>query len=203
MVMQLLPLATENPILPNLSELIASIVFMLLLVVLFVKWISPRFERTYSERAEAIEGGIERAEKAQAEAQAALEQYQAQLADARGEAAQIKEQAKAEGAQIIADTRERAQAEANRIVASAHSQLQAERNQTVAQLRSEIGGLATDLAGRIVGESLEDDGRARRTVDRFIADLERNGSGGSSDERHPASPDAVTASGTSEQGSQS
>ena len=42
----------------------------------------------------------------------------------------------------------------------------------MAQLRSEIGGLATTLAGRIVGESLEDDERARRTVDRFIADLE-------------------------------
>ena len=42
----------------------------------------------------------------------------------------------------------------------------------MAQLRSEIGGLATTLAGRIVGESLEDDERARRTVDRFLADLE-------------------------------
>ena len=42
----------------------------------------------------------------------------------------------------------------------------------MAQLRSEIGGLATTLASRIVGESLEDDERARRTVDRFLADLE-------------------------------
>jgi F-type H+-transporting ATPase subunit b len=202
MVMHMLPLATENPILPKMSELIASIVFMLLLVVLFVKWISPRFERTYSERAEAIEGGIERAEKAQAEAQAALEQYQAQLADARGEAAQIKERAKAEGAQIVSDTRERAQAEASRIVQTAHSQLEAERNQTVAQLRSEIGGLATDLAGRIVGESLEDDDRARRTVDRFIADLERGGDAAGGGDNQPAG-ETVSASSTSDQGSQS
>lgn len=175
MITHLAPLASENPIIPHWSELIVSIVFMLLLVGLFVKWVSPRFERTYAERAEAIEGGIERAEKAQAEAQAALEKYQAQLADARGEAAQIKEQAKAEGARIISETREQAQAEANRIVESAHSQLEAERNQAVTQLRSEIGGLATDLAGRIVGESMEDDDRARRTIDRFIADLERDG----------------------------
>lgn len=188
MITNLAPLASENPIIPHWSELIASIVFMLLLLGLFIKWVSPRFEKTYSERAEAIEGGIERAEKAQAEAQAALEKYQAQLADARGEAAQIKEQAKAEGAQIIAETREQAQAEANRIVANAHSQLEAERNQAVTQLRSEIGGLATDLAGRIVGESLNDDERAHRTIDRFIADLERDG--GSDRSR------AVTASGT-------
>jgi F-type H+-transporting ATPase subunit b len=68
--------------------------------------------------------------------------------------------------------RERAQAEADRIVTAAHSQLEAERSQIVGQLRGELGGLATSLAGRIVGESLDDDERARRTVDRFIADLE-------------------------------
>jgi F-type H+-transporting ATPase subunit b len=79
--------------------------------------------------------------------------------------------------------REQAQAEAARIRAAAEAQLQAERAQVVAQLRGEIGGLATTLAGRIVGESLEDDERARRTIDRFIADLE--------------SPDAESNAGTS------
>ena len=48
----------------------------------------------------------------------------------------------------------------------------AERTAAVSSLLTEIGGLATTLAGRIVGESLDDDARARRTVDRFIADLE-------------------------------
>jgi F-type H+-transporting ATPase subunit b len=162
----------ENPILPAWGEMIMAIVFVLILTFIIARMVVPRFEQTYKERAEAIEGGIERAERAQAQAQAALEQYQAQLADARGEAAQIKEQAKAEGAQIVVDMRQRAQAEADRIVNAAHAQLEAERNQIVNQLRGELGGLATSLAGRIVGESLEDDERARRTVDRFIADLE-------------------------------
>lgn len=171
MITLLVPLE-ENPILPHGAEIIAAIVFALLLTVLVAKVVMPRFEQTYQERADAIEGGIQKAEKAQAEAQAALESYQAQLADARGEAAQIKEQAKAEGAQIVAEMRERAQAEADRIVTAAHSQLEAERSQIVSQLRGELGGLATSLAGRIVGESLDDDERARRTVDRFIADLE-------------------------------
>ncbi|QDP97052.1 F0F1 ATP synthase subunit B [Microlunatus elymi] len=171
MITLLVPLE-ENPILPHLSEIIAAIVFALILTVIVWKVVMPRFEQTYAQRAEAIEGGIQKAEKAQEEAQAALQSYQAQLADARGEAAQIKEQAKSEGAQIVAEMRERAQAEADRIVAAAHSQLEAERSQIVSQLRGELGGLATSLAGRIVGESLDDDERARRTVDRFIADLE-------------------------------
>jgi F-type H+-transporting ATPase subunit b len=70
--------------------------------------------------------------------------------------------------------REQAQTESARIKASAQAQLEAERAQVLTQLRSEIGGLATTLAGRIVGEALEDDARARRTVDRFLADLERS-----------------------------
>jgi F-type H+-transporting ATPase subunit b len=174
MIALLVPLE-ENPIIPHGAEIIAAIIFALGLTVIFRVVVMPRFEQTYQERAEAIEGGIQKAEKAQAEAQAALEQYQAQLADARGEAAQIKEAAKADAAQITADARERAQAEADRIVAAARSQLEAERNQIVNQLRGELGGLATTLAGRIVGESLDDDERARRTVDRFIADLENAG----------------------------
>ncbi|MBO0812775.1 MAG: F0F1 ATP synthase subunit B [Microlunatus sp.] len=172
MITPLLVPLQENPIIPHDSEIIAAIIFALGLTIVFAKVVMPRFEQTYQERADAIEGGIQKAEKAQAEAQAALEQYQAQLADARGEAAQIKESAKAEAAQITAEARQRAQAEANRIVAAAHTQLEAERNQIVNQLRGELGGLATTLAGRIVGESLDDDERARRTVDRFIADLE-------------------------------
>jgi F-type H+-transporting ATPase subunit b len=168
----LVPLAAENPIIPALPEIIVAIVFVLILTFIIARMVVPRFEQTFKERAEAIEGGIEKAERAQAEAQAALEQYQSQLADARGEAAQIKEQARTEGAQIVAEMRERAQAEADRIVGAAHAQLEAERNQIVNQLRGELGGLATSLAGRIVGESLDDDERARRTVDRFISDLE-------------------------------
>jgi F-type H+-transporting ATPase subunit b len=168
----LLPLAAENPLLPATSEIIASVVFALLLTLIIWKFVVPRFEQTYAERTAAIQGGIEKAEHAQAEAAAALEKYNAQLAQARGEAAKIREDAKTQGSQILADMREQAQTEAARIRAAADAQIQAERAQVVAQLRSEIGGLATTLAGRIVGESLEDDERARRTIDRFIADLE-------------------------------
>lgn len=175
MITPLLVSLEGNPIIPEAPEIIAAIVFALGLTLLFARVVMPRFEQTYQQRAEAIEGGIQKAEKAQAEAKAALEQYQAQLADARGEAAQIKEAAKADAAQITAEARQRAQSEADRIVAGARSQLEAERNQIVNQLRGELGGLATTLAGRIVGESLDDDERARRTVDRFISDLEGSG----------------------------
>jgi F-type H+-transporting ATPase subunit b len=168
----LLPLASENPLLPAWIEIVLAVVFILLLTVVIARFVVPRFEATYAERTAAIQGGIEKAERAQEAAQAALEQYNAQLAEARTEAARIREDAKTQGTQILAELREQAQSEANRIKAQGQAQLDAERAQVMAQLRSEIGGLATTLASRIVGESLEDDERARRTVDRFIADLE-------------------------------
>jgi F-type H+-transporting ATPase subunit b len=168
----LIPLEGGSPLALELPELIASIVFALILTFIIARFVVPRFEATYAERTEAIQGGMEKAEKAQEEAMATLREYQAQLADARTEAARIREDAKTQGTQIIAEMREQAQAEAARIKSSAEANLEAERNQLMTALRSEIGGLATTLAGRIVGESLDDDERARRTVDRFLADLE-------------------------------
>lgn len=171
-MVSLVPMAAENPLFPAIPEIIASVVFITILTFVISRYVVPRFEATYAERTAAIQGGIEKAEKAQAEAAAALQQYTDQLADARTEAARIREEAKSQGAQIIAEMREQAQAEAARIKSGAEAQLEAERNQILTQLRVEVGGLATTLAGRIVGESLEDDDRARRTVDRFLADLE-------------------------------
>jgi F-type H+-transporting ATPase subunit b len=169
----LIPLA-ESPLALEWPELIASIVFALILTYIIAKVVVPRFEATYAERTEAIQGGMEKAERAQEQAEAALREYQAQLADARAEAGRIREDAKTQGTQILAEMREQAQAEAARIKASGEASLEAERNQLMTSLRNEIGGLATTLAGRIVGEAMTDDERARRTVDRFLADLEEN-----------------------------
>ena len=52
------------------------------------------------------------------------------------------------------------------------AQIDADRKAALASLRAEVGTLATELAERIVGESLQDDERSSRVVDRFLADLE-------------------------------
>ncbi|KQY59691.1 ATP synthase F0F1 subunit B [Aeromicrobium sp. Root495] len=162
----------HNPLIPEWPEIVLALVVLGILFLLVRKFVVPAFEKAYAERTAAIEGGIEDAQQAQKEAQAALEKYTAQLAEARHEAAQIREEAKEQGAQIIVELRAQAQAEAERITSTAHAQVEAERSQVLAQLKSEVGSLATDLAGRIVGESLEDEARQKRTVERFIAELE-------------------------------
>jgi F-type H+-transporting ATPase subunit b len=136
------------------------------------KMLMPRITKMLSERTELIEGGLARSEEAQAEAKALLDQYRQQLEDARRDAARLREEAREQGAQIIAEMREQAQAEARRITESAQAQIEAERQQALTSLRTEVGTLATELASRIVGESLTDEARQSRMVDRFLDDLE-------------------------------
>ncbi len=165
-----------NPVLPHTSEIIIGLIAFLLLLFVMTKFVKPRFEKLYEERAAKIEGGIEKAEKAQAEAEQALAQYKAQLAEARSEAAKIRDDARAEAEQIKEELRAQAEEEARRIVTQGEAQLQAQRAQLVAELREDLGRNAVLLAGRIVGESLEDEARRRGTVDRFLDELEASGS---------------------------
>ena len=162
----------ELPIVPHPAELIIGLIFFAIVYWAMAKYVVPRLETVYAERTAAIEGGIEQAAEAQKEATAALEEYREQLSNARAEAGQIREEARAQGAQIIAEMREQAQAEAARITAAATQQIAAERQQAIVQLRTDVGSLATDLASRIVGESLQDSARQSRVVDRFLDELE-------------------------------
>jgi F-type H+-transporting ATPase subunit b len=170
-----------NPLIPaSWFEIGLSLVVFGAVVWAITKYAVPAFEKAYAERTAAIEGGLKQAEEAQTEANAALESYKRQLADARHEAARIREEAREQGALIVAEMREQAQAEAARITSTANAQIEAERQQAVQQLRAEVGTLATTLAGRIVGESLEDDARQSRVVERFISDLEAQPTAGRS-----------------------
>jgi F-type H+-transporting ATPase subunit b len=84
----------------------------------------------------------------------------------------MREEAREQGAQIITEMREQAQAEARRLTESAQAQIESERQQALTSLRAEVGALATELASRIVGESLADQARQSRMVDRFLDELE-------------------------------
>lgn len=160
------------PLLPHPAELIVGLIAFGILYWIFSTKVVPKMEAMYAERAAAIEGGMAQAEEAQAEARAALEKYNAQLAGARTEANELREAAREQGASIVAEMRSQAQAEAARITEAAKRQVEAERQQAVVQLRQEVGTLSTVLASKIVGESLEDEVRQKGIVDRFLAELE-------------------------------
>jgi F-type H+-transporting ATPase subunit b len=166
------PPQSGNPLVPSWTEVIwGGLAFLIIFVALW-RILLPRIQTVLEERTEKIEGGLQQAEELQTEAKHTLEQYQAQLADARHEAARLRQEASEQGAQIIAEMREQAQAEARRITEAAQAQIAADRQQAFASLREEIGALSVQLASKIVGESLADEARQSRVVDRFLADLD-------------------------------
>jgi F-type H+-transporting ATPase subunit b len=165
-----LPLAS-NFLVPNGTFIVELIAFAIIVWVL-AKFVIPPVNRAMTARQEAIREQFAELDEAKDEAHKAEEEYKAQLADARQAANKIREEAREQGNQIVADAREKAQTEADRIIENGHGQVRAERQQAIASLRAEVGTLAIELAGRIVGESLEDDERSNRVVDRFLVDLE-------------------------------
>jgi F-type H+-transporting ATPase subunit b len=164
--------ASTNPLLPSWPEFIIGTILFVLVFGVMAKLLLPRIQQTLAERTELIEGGLAKSEEAQSEATALLDQYRQQLAEARHEASRLREEAREQGAQIIAEMREQAQAEARRVTEAAQAQIEAERQQALISLRAEVGTLATELASRIVGESLADQARQSRMVDRFLSELE-------------------------------
>mgnify|MGYP006267476513 CR=1 FL=1 len=155
-----------------LDELVIGTVAFLIVFFLLAKFAFPRINKTLEERADAIEGGIRRAQESQEEAAQLLESYKAQLAEARNEAAAIRAAAQAEKATIIEQAKSEAAAAAAAVTERASATIDAERATAVASLRRDVSDLALTLAGKVVGESLQDDAKARATVDRFITELE-------------------------------
>lgn len=175
--MNLKTLAAEgasNPLLPHTAELIVGFIAFSILFLVLKRAVVPMFEKAYAARTEAIQGGMEKAEKAQRDAEIALRNYTDQLSGAQSEAQKIREDARAQGAAILEDLRSKAQEEAARITAAASAQIEAERQQAITSLRNEVGALATELASKIVGEALDDQVRQSRIVDRFLDDLEKS-----------------------------
>ncbi|MBM7490563.1 F-type H+-transporting ATPase subunit b [Micromonospora luteifusca] len=165
----------HNPIIPLWQEVVVGSVAFIVLCFVLMKFVFPRMEQTFQARVDAIEGGIKRAEAAQAEANQLLEQYRAQLAEARTDAAKIRDDARADAEGIRQDILAKAREESDRVIQAGKDALAAERATIVRELRAEVGTIAVDLASKIVGESLADEARRKGTVDRFLSGLESTG----------------------------
>lgn len=162
----------ENPLVPPIPELVIGALAFVIVFGLLAWKLLPNINKVLDERREAIEGGMEKAEAARTEADSVLEQYKAQLAEARHEAARLRSEAQEQGATLIAEMRAEGQRQREEIIAAGHAQIEADRKAAATTLRQDVGRLATELAGKLVGESLEDHARQSRTIDRFLDELD-------------------------------
>lgn len=164
---------SKNPLIPNANELFWGTICFAIFAAFMMKYVLPRAREALEARTVGIEGKLEQAERDRAEAEGLLEEYRTQLAEARGEAGRIRTEAQAERAEIVEQAQGEARTEGARILELAQAQIGNERQEAMVGLRRDVGGLAVQLASRIVGESLEDQARQQRTVERFLDELEQ------------------------------
>ncbi len=165
-------LADHNPVVPDATELILGIIaFAIVFFFLYAKAL-PGIRKLLEERTEAIEGGLLKAEAAQAEAERIKADFTARLAESRHEAAEVRAKAQAEGAALVDKAREEANRQRESIVAAGHAQLAADRNSAVSVLKADLGKLAVELADKIVGERATDAALQERIIDRFLDELD-------------------------------
>ena len=177
MFTMLVPMSEESVggisvVLPPLYEIFWSALILLIILLVVGRYALPRIYSMIDERREAIQEGLEAAEKARADSAAASREKDELLRDAQAEAHQICEDARAQAQQIIAQARNEALAEAQRVQDAAQRQILAERQAAQISLRSDVGLLASELAEKLVGEHLENTDLTARVVDRFLDELE-------------------------------
>ena len=176
--MGLIVLAAESDtqfILPHADELIwGSIAFVLLFVALSI-FAFPKLKQTMAARTERIKGQLEAADKAKSDADAVLDQYRAQLADARSEANRIIDEAKKTAESLRRDLVAKAEEEAAEIVTRARAEVGSERDRAMVQLRTSVASLTISVAEKVIGRELQNDAAQRTFVDQTIAELSRMG----------------------------
>jgi F-type H+-transporting ATPase subunit b len=161
-----------NPLVPEKNEVIWG-TFGFLVVFAFLAWKGiPAIKSGMDARTERIRGDLEGAESAKAEAQSVLDEYRAQLADAKAEAGRIIEEARQAADGVKRDQEARLQTELAEMRERAAADVEAAKAQAIADLRGEVASLAIGAAEVVVGRNLDRDTQAQ-LVEQYIASVQQ------------------------------
>lgn len=158
-------------LIPHASELIAGIIAFAIVFFVVWKFAGPAINQTLANRQAAIKGQIEAAEQDKAEAATLLEDYRAQLAGARGDAARIIDEAKQAGEGVRSEIIAKANSEAEDIVAKARAEADGEKARALQEAKSDVANLSLDLAEKVVRGAIDRDAQ-RGLVESYLADLD-------------------------------
>ncbi len=158
-------------VLPETAELIAGIIAFSIVFFFVWKWAWPTINKTLEQRQAAMQGQMEQAESAKVEAETLLADYKSQLSGAKAEGSKIIDEARGTADQMKADLMAKAEQDADQIRSKARDEAASEKSRALADARSQVGEISVDLAGKIVGESL--DAKSHQAlIDRYLDDLE-------------------------------
>lgn len=163
-----------NLLWPALPDLLWGTVAFVIVAFVIYKFAWPSFINMLDERTEKIDKGLKAAEIARAEIAAERDNLAEEVTTAQREAALIREKAQDNAKSIVGDAQAKARAEAASIVGAAQARISADAEAATRVLQSDLGSLATELAGKIIGEAVTDEALASRVIDRFLDELDNN-----------------------------
>lgn len=130
---------------------IAFILINLLVWYWFVKrFLFGPISAVIEKRRETVEQDLDAAKQSREEAQVLKEQYEASIADAKQEAAQILEQARVRAGEQYEETMQKARQDAEQKLAEAQKNIALEREKSMHELETQISSLAMDAAEKIL-----------------------------------------------------
>lgn len=152
------------------ATLLAQSVVFLIFVWFCHRFIWPFLRQAMRERQETIAEGLEAAEQAQKDLEAAQDRADERLREAREEARQIVDQARGQAAQMIEQARAEAREEGERLKQAAAAEMEQDVNRVKEALRAQVATLAVQGAERILSASI-DRRRHGELLDRLAGEL--------------------------------
>lgn len=157
-------------IIPLGVELYVNLAAFAVLFVLLWKFAFPPITKMLDDRAEKIRESLEKSEETRIEAERLLDDYKAQMADARQEAAKVIEQGRKVAETMKDEIVAKAHEEAEGIVAKARLEIDAEKRAAMSELQASVADLSVAVAGKLIGSTLTKADHAA-LIERYVAEV--------------------------------
>ena len=135
-----------------------------------MKYVWPVILQAMEERQKKIADGLDAADRALHDLEAAQSKASDQMKEAKQEAASIIDQANKRAAQIVEEAKQQAVAEGDRLKAAAQAEIEQEINRAKEELRASVAGLALAGAEKVLEASVDEKSN-RALVDKLAAQL--------------------------------
>ena len=155
---------------PALAELIPAIVAFAIIFAVMSKLVWPRVVQMMDEREKKLEGALADADAAAARLEEAEKAYQQRMADAEHEATELIVAARRDAEEERSAILGKAQKDAAATLAKARDAIESERRRAMVELSRSVVDLSVEIAGKIVGESL-DDSDHRALAERYLEEV--------------------------------
>jgi len=159
-----------------ISEFSFGLFFWQLLIFIFLLLLLKKFAwkpilDSVNERESFIKNAMLEADKARNEMASIEESNQKVLKEARAEREALLKDARATGAEIIAQSKIDAQTEANKIIVQAQETIRNEKRAAVNELKNQVAQISLEIAEKVIDKELDNKNKQAELVDKFLKDV--------------------------------